>query len=68
MRHSVPLLTERVRVLSLVTHSRREEAQTIQALARGGWRLLAELPATLRRRDPEAAERNGVQVWRGSLV
>lgn len=68
LRLSVPLLTERVRFLSLVTHSRREEAHAIRMLARGGWRLVAEQPVALRRRDPEAAERTGVQVWRGSLV
>jgi hypothetical protein len=68
LRLSVPLLTEKVRVLSLVTQSRGEEAAAIRQLGRNGWRLVAELPVTLRRRRPEAAERTGVQVWRGPLV
>lgn len=68
LRLSMPLLTEKVRVLSLVTSSRSEEAAAIRHLGRGGWRLVAELPVTLRRRKPEAAERTGVQVWRGPLV
>jgi hypothetical protein len=68
LRLSLPLLEQRVRFLSLVTHSRREEAFAISSLARAQWRLVAELPVALRRRNPEMAERVGVQVWRSALV
>jgi hypothetical protein len=68
LRLSAELLGERVRFLALVTHSRREEAFAIGTLARAQWQLVAELPVALRRRNPESAERSGVQVWRSGLV
>jgi hypothetical protein len=68
LRTSGRLLAERVRVLSLATRSRMDEATAIRALARAGWRLIAEVPAILDPSRPRIAERPGVQVWRGPLA
>jgi hypothetical protein len=68
LKLSTPLLTERVRILSLVTHSRSEEAVAIRHLARAGWQLVAEQPVRLSLADPAGAEQAGAQVWRGPLA
>ncbi len=60
----LPLLTARVRVLSLTTQSRREEAEAVATLSAAGWRLVAEQGALLSPQDPIRALRPGVQAWR----
>jgi hypothetical protein len=62
--HLLPVLTERVRVLALVTRHRAEEARAVTLLAEAGWRLLAEAPARLSRADPRKCDKPGVQAWR----
>lgn len=62
---SAPLLRDRVRTLSLVTHSRGEEALAIRVLSRQGWRLVGEAPGVLRLRVPMSFAEPGIQVWRG---
>ncbi len=68
LKLSAPLLTERVRVLSLVTRSRSEEALAIRTLAQASWRLVAELPVRLAPANPTEAQRPGAQVWLGKLA
>lgn len=68
LTQSAPLLTERVRMLSLVTHSRAEEAVAIRALVGARWQLLGEVPGVLRPRNPRTVDRPGVQVWRNPAL
>ena len=61
---ALDLLTARVRVLSLVTRHRGEEARAAATLAEAGWRLIGETPCRLSRADPRKADQPGVQAWR----
>lgn len=64
---ALPALNARVRWLMLAPLNRMEEGAAIRALS-GTWRLVAERPAALQLRNPRAAERPGVQLWRGPLA
>ncbi len=64
LANMLPLLTERVRVLALVTRHRAEEARAVTLLAEAGWRLLAEAPSRLSHADPRKCDKPGVQAWR----
>ncbi|MGG5812002.1 hypothetical protein, partial [Falsiroseomonas sp. CW058] len=64
LQGAMPLLTERVRILSLATHGRLDEMTAIRLLSAAGWTLLAEQPAVLDLRRPKFATRSGAQVWR----
>jgi hypothetical protein len=61
---SLDTLAPRLRVLSIATHSRAEEAAMAGALDAAGWRLVGEVASGMARRDPRSALRAGVQVWR----
>jgi hypothetical protein len=68
LQTSTPLLTQRVRMLSLVTHNRAEEALAVRMLPRDGWTLVAETPSLIGRAAPGNAVQPGTQVWRGPLA
>jgi hypothetical protein len=59
----LPLLARRVRVLTLVTAGRVEEARLFEGMSEAGWSLIAEAACGAARADPRQIARPGVQAW-----